>query len=64
MCKTVEDYAQDREMKGRAECHAEGRAEDVERMLRNGKTPEEIADFCGFPLEYVEGIEAGMLSKA
>ena len=28
----------------------------ITEMLRNGKLPEEIADFCGYPLEQVKSI--------
>ena len=26
-------------------------------MLRRGKTPEEIADFCGYPMELILKVE-------
>lgn len=48
----------------RAEGRAEGRAEDVESMLRKGKTPEEIADFCGYELAYVKEIQKKLLVEA
>jgi hypothetical protein len=37
------------------------RCEIVMRMLRNGKTPEEIADFCGFDLSFVQNVEKSMM---
>lgn len=40
-----------------AEGRAEGRADDIERMLRAGKTPEQIADFCGYELADVMEIQ-------
>ena len=29
-------------------------------MLRRGKTPEEIADFCGYPMELILKVEKGI----
>jgi DNA-binding CsgD family transcriptional regulator len=37
------------------------RCEIVMRMLRNGKTPEEIADFCDFDLSFVQNVEKSMM---
>jgi hypothetical protein len=39
---------------------ADERCEAVQRMLRSGKTPDEIADFCGYDLSYVQEIQEGM----
>jgi predicted transposase YdaD len=41
----------------RAEGRLEGREEVIERMLQKGRTPEEIADFCGYDIEMVRDIE-------
>jgi hypothetical protein len=30
----------------------------IERLLNNGKTPQEIADFCGFNIELIQEVEA------
>ena len=43
--------------KGREEAHKEKIAE----MLRRGKTPEAIADFCGYPIELVKQVEESLL---
>jgi hypothetical protein len=32
----------------------------VQHMLRKGKTPEEIAELCGYDLSYVQEIQEGM----
>lgn len=29
-------------------------------MLRKGKSPEEIADFCGYPIELVKQVEESL----
>ena len=29
----------------------------IEEMLRRGKRPEEIVDFCGYPIELVRTVE-------
>lgn len=36
----------------------------IERLLRNGKTPKEIADFCGYDLAEVEEAEKALLATA
>ena len=38
--------------------------EKIEEMLRKGKTPEAIADFCDYPLTLVKEVEENMLSLA
>ena len=43
---------------GRAEGRKEGRTEDISRMLNNGKTPEEIAYFCGFDLDEILQVQS------
>ena len=54
MCKGLEDLMDD--------CREEGRCESIERMLRMGRTPEEIADFCGYDLDKVKQVEQKMLA--
>ena len=34
--------------------------EKIEEMLRRGKKPEEIADFCGYPMELILKVEKGI----
>ena len=34
--------------------------ESVENMLSKGKTPEEIADFCGYPIDLIHEVEQSM----
>ena len=54
---------------GRAEGREEGREEGrnerdkekIEEMLRDGKTPEEIADFCKYPLSLVKSVQESLL---
>ena len=38
----------------------EGREEDIRNMLARDKTPEQIADFCGYDLELVKRVQSGM----
>ena len=45
----------------RAEGRAEGQNDMIASMLRKGKTPEQIADFCGVPLQQVKQVEQEML---
>ena len=49
---------------GRAEGRTEGRNAMIEVMLRSGKTPEQISEFCGIPLERVKEVEKSMLVTA
>ena len=50
---------------GRKEGREEGRKdrdrEKIEEMLRDGKTPEEIADFCKYPLSLVKSVQESLL---
>jgi predicted transposase YdaD len=42
---------------GLTEGLSRGRVESIERMLQRGRTPEEIAEFCGYDIEMVRDIE-------
>ena len=39
----------------------QGRAQLIENMLKNKKTPAEIAEFCGFEIQEVENVQKKML---
>lgn len=54
VCKGIEGYAE----KYAEKC----RLEQIKGMLKRGKTPEEIADFCGFDLEEVKKVEEQVLT--
>jgi hypothetical protein len=43
----------------REEGREEGRTDFILNMLANGKTPREISDFCGIPLETVLNAQKG-----
>ena len=49
-------------MDAREEGIQEGIRKSIENMLRNGKTVDEIVDFCGYPKEQVEEVEKAMLA--
>jgi hypothetical protein len=49
--------------RGKMEGKADERCETVKRMLRKGKTPEEISDFCDYDLSYVREVEESILQK-
>ena len=55
-----EDGLEDGRKEGREEAHFEV----ISRMLRSGKTAEEIAEFCGYPIEQVKAVERGLLVSA
>ena len=52
-------------MEGRREGRKEGRKEGIQSaildMLNNGKTPEAISEFCGFPIDQVREVQQRML---
>ena len=57
-------WVMDHEIIGRQKGIEEERQERISTMLRNGKTPQEIADFCGYPIELVNNIQESMLVKS
>lgn len=36
--------------------------EKIAEILRKGKTPEEIEDFCGYPMELIEEVQKELLT--
>ena len=67
MCITEYDEAETMEMfkkEAREEGREQGREEDIARMLRSGKSIEEIADFCGFPLDQIKKVEETLYHPA
>ena len=56
----AEKAAKKAEARGRKEGRKEAREEGRAEMLRRGKTPEEIADFCGYPMELILKVENGI----
>lgn len=73
---TWRDYGNDCHEEGLAEGLEKGRAEGlkkgrevekvelIENMLRKGKAPIEIADFCGLELDLIEQVQESILSKS
>jgi predicted transposase YdaD len=39
------------------------RTESIERLLKKGKSPEEIHEWMDYPMEEIESIEAAMLQR-
>ena len=39
----------------------QGRSQMIENLLNNKKTPEEIAEFCGFEIQEIENVQKRML---
>jgi predicted transposase YdaD len=48
----------DARAEGLSEGLSRGRTEAIERMLQKGRTPEEIAEFCGYDIEMVRDVES------
>ena len=59
MLLSMRDY--DNREEGREEGLEQGRIqqmkETIEKLLKKGKTPEEIADLCEFPIELVKSVQ-------
>ena len=56
MCEALERrYKRERETEQRNR---------IEIMVRDGRTPEEIADFCKYPLDLVKEVEQNMMAMA
>ena len=70
MCKGMIDLLERKNAEGLAEGltkgaiqgRIQGRSEDIERMLRSGKSPEAIADFCGYDLAEVKAVADKILA--
>ena len=64
MCITEYNEAETMQMfkeEGRQEGRQEGRKDMILSMLRKGKTPQDIADFCDADLSEIESIQEEML---
>lgn len=55
---TDEEINRMREHSLREEGREANRTEMIGNMLKKGRTPEEISDFCGIPLDEVKKVEA------
>lgn len=51
-------------IQGREQGREQRDREKIEAMLRKGKDPEAIADFCDYPLSLVKEVEKSILSMA
>ena len=52
------------ETRARAEGREQRDREKIEEMLRDGHTPEEIVNFCKYPMSLVLEVEKNLLSLA
>lgn len=64
MCNLSEYYEERATERGLKKGIEQERVTCIERMLKNGKTPEQIADFCGYTLEEVLAVQKAMLESA
>jgi hypothetical protein len=64
VCKAIEDMKKEaveealKEAEKKAE--ATGKTKSIEQMLSKGRTPEAIADFCGYDIEEVRKVAENM----
>ncbi len=58
-----ENFIASERRKAKEEGRLTEQREIISTMLRNGRSPEDIASFCGFPLELVKQIEESILVK-
>ena len=56
----VRDYGNSKRAEGRAEGREQEQRERIEEMLRDGHTPEEIVNFCKYPMALVLEVEHNM----
>ncbi|MBE5919723.1 MAG: hypothetical protein E7272_07735 [Pseudobutyrivibrio ruminis] len=65
---TLEMRYKEKFNEGRAEGKAEGLAEGIAKerntsilnMLKSGKTPEQISEFCGYTIDDISRVEASL----
>jgi hypothetical protein len=62
MCEVAERLVNQGRTEGLAEGRAEGRAESIERLLRKGKTPEEIHELLDYPMKEIRRVNRKVLS--
>lgn len=62
--QTMQDYLTELMSEKFEEAENKGENRLIERMLRNGKTPEEISSFTGLKLEVVQKVQESMLQLA
>ena len=70
--KVYEEHLKEKAEKGEkiAMCNGiqywedKGIEKGIRQMLKNGKTPEEISDFCGYDLELVRRVQKGMTENS
>ncbi len=55
---------QDARDEGYEEGYLERDTVKISEMLHSGKTAEEIAEFCGYPIEQVKAVEKELLVSA
>jgi predicted transposase YdaD len=50
-------------LEGRTEGRSEERSESIERLLRKGKSPEEIHELLDYPMEEIQKVEREALPR-
>ncbi len=60
----MQDYLTELMSEKFEEAENKGRNDIIEKMLRNGKTPEEISAFTGLALEDVQKLQDAMMQLA
>ena len=61
MCKAMKDWAEDERTEGRTEGRTERDKEKIAEMFADGKSVEEIVDFCHYPEDLVREVEQSLL---
>ena len=57
-------YMEQFKNEGRVEGYEERDRVKIAEMLKNGRSPESIADFCSYPLELVKEVETSIKAEA
>lgn len=61
MCELLDRIEQRGREEGREEGREKERFSSIERMLKKGKSPEQISDFCGYDLDEVLSVQKELL---
>lgn len=64
MCSVIDYYVEKGMEQGIEQGIELATRRTITRMLQAGKTPEQIAEFCGYPMAQVESVQEALLQKA
>ena len=57
---TMEEYLKEERREANKEGRAAEKRDQIAALLRDGKTPEAIADFCKYPMELIKEVQESL----